>query len=39
MEEKLNKNDWEILTDDGFKSFDGILKNDNVNSLKLIFSG
>lgn len=37
MEEKLNKEDWEILTDDGFKSFNGITKNININSLKLIF--
>jgi hypothetical protein len=32
-----NPEDWEILTDTGWKSFRGIIKNENVLSLKLKF--
>ena len=38
MEEKKPKlNDWEIYTDTGWKSFTGIIKKENTNSLKLKF--
>lgn len=38
MEEtKLNSNDWEILTDNGWKSFTGVIKNENIKSVKLKF--
>lgn len=37
MDEKLNPNDWEILTDDGYKSFKNVIKNKNVDSIKLKF--
>ena len=33
-----NPDDWEILTDTGWKSFKGIIKNENVSSLKLKFN-
>lgn len=33
-----NPDDWEILTDTGWKSFKGIIKNENISSLKLKFN-
>lgn len=36
-EKKIKLNDWEIYTDTGWKSFTGIIKKENTNSLKLKF--
>lgn len=36
-ENNLNLNDWEILTDTGWKSFSGVIKNKNIKSVKLKF--
>jgi hypothetical protein len=36
-ENNLNPNDWEILTDTGWKSFSGVIKNKNIRSVKLKF--
>lgn len=36
-ENNLNSNDWEILTDTGWKSFSGVIKNKNIKSVKLLF--
>jgi len=36
-ENNLNPNDWEILTNTGWKSFSGVVKNKNIKSVKLKF--
>lgn len=38
QEEKLNPSDWKILTDNGWKSFGGFIKNENINSVKIEFT-
>ena len=37
MDEKLNANDWEVLTDDGYKSFKGVMYKGMEDSVKLTF--
>lgn len=37
QDEKLDVNDLGILSDDGWKSFTGIIKNENINTVKLKF--
>lgn len=33
-----NVKDWEILTAEGWKTFEGVIKNKNISSIKLIFN-
>ena len=35
--DKKENDNWEILTDNGWKSFKGIIKNENIKSVKLVF--
>jgi hypothetical protein len=37
-DDKTNYNDWEILTDNGWKSFKGIIKKEKTDSIKLKFN-
>lgn len=37
MDEKLNANEWEVLTDDGYKSFKGVMYKGAEESVKLKF--
>jgi hypothetical protein len=36
--EDNNAKDWEILTAEGWKTFEGVIKNKNISSVKLIFN-